>query len=292
MRDFFDGFASLDEAGREIPELLVAILAQRLDGGFRLGELPVGFPQCAHRGVFDGLVELLGGNLALADAGFPRLLLLAGIGVGLVADGARFLVLMPAQLAGDDRQESQRSGPDLHIAVFVDGRIQGIPELFHQIAQEQQGLRQNGKAFLVDVGIHQPDGNLQILAAFRQCIAGELDHQGIFGRLQRGLPFALGNVQILPPGLLDFVGNRVVAEIHATGTVTGDWFEQIVAKGHTYDGSGCETESSNCSERISRIGTVLSPSSTRSFWPNGISTGSASESNQSVSRPSFTESRG
>ena len=143
---------------------------------------------------------------------------------------------MPVQFAGNNRQESQRlaqlrpqpyqrGGAHLHIAIVVEGRIQGVPELFHQVAQEEQGIRQNSKAFFADVGIHQPDGNLQILAAFGRGIAGELDHQRVVGRLERGLPVALGNIQVLAPGLFDFVGNRVVAEIRATGIVPGDWFE-------------------------------------------------------------------
>jgi hypothetical protein len=83
------------------------------------------------------------------------------------------------------------------------------------------------------VSIHQPDRNLQILAAFRQRFAGHFDHVRVVGRFEGGFPLALGGIDIFPPGFFNLVGNRIVAQIRATGILTGNGVEQIVAKGHT-----------------------------------------------------------
>src|ERR1035438_10900771 len=39
-------------------------------------------------------------------------------------------------------------------------------------------------------------------------LAGELDHQRVLGRFERGFPVALGKFQIFAPGLFDFCALR------------------------------------------------------------------------------------
>ena len=132
--------AGLDEAGREIAELLIAIFAQLFEGSLAFVELLVSVAELRGGGGFDSRVKLFGGDFPVVDSLQARLLLFAGVGIGLVADFARFVVLVPAQLAGNQGQETEglaqfgaepheRSGADFHVAVFVDRRIEEVPDI-------------------------------------------------------------------------------------------------------------------------------------------------------------------
>src|SRR6266545_5968945 len=144
-----DLFQRLDEravAGRGVAELLLAELVELLN---RLGAaLEIGDELLVERlwGRLERLVELLGGELLLADRRFPRrLLLLVSLGVGFVADGARLLVLEHVVAGLVQRRRPDRGvevtahpvegpRPELRVAAFELG-IELIPELLQQAAE-------------------------------------------------------------------------------------------------------------------------------------------------------------
>ena len=63
--------------------------------------------------------------------------------------------------------------------------------------------RQADEAFLANVGVGQPDGDLQIFAALGNGLAGHLNDGGPIGRLDGGDPHALVYVQVFPAGFFD-----------------------------------------------------------------------------------------
>ena len=222
LRDFFDGVAGLDQAGCEIAELLIAILAQLFERGLAFVELFESIAKLRSGGGFHGRVKLFGGDLFIVDGLEARVLLFAGVGVGLITDLARLVVLVPTQLAGDDGKEAerlpqlgakphQRCGADLHIAVFVDRRVEQVPILLEQIVEKLETRREANETFLANMRIRQPDGDLQIFAALGNGLAAHLDDGRPIGRLEGGLPDTLVYVQIFPAGFFNFVGDGVVA---------------------------------------------------------------------------------
>ena len=69
-------------------------------------------------------------------------------------------------------QPLQGRGADFHVAVFVDLRIERVPELLQKLVEKVEGRREQREAFAADVGIHQPHRDLQVLTAFGENLAG------------------------------------------------------------------------------------------------------------------------
>ena len=173
-------------------------------------------------------------------AGFALLIALSGVFLG--PHGSRFLELVIAEPAPRQGRLAHRivqprshpfqgSAAQFEIAV-LDFRIERVPEILDQPAQQAQTLLQPGETLLMQERLGEPGGQLQIFGLRGQRLAGQLDHQLVVGDFALALPLALRRIVILAAGFLDLVVDRSVAEIGSAGVVAWDRVKQIVAQGH------------------------------------------------------------
>ena len=254
-----EGAPQAAEAGRVLGKVLVSEVFQGPELLEALLQLLFEFDVEGLRRGADVGVEILGRQLALFDgrlAGF-ELLAVAGA-VGLVADGPGLAVLVPTvTAAGQGRplqgvveartHPIQDAGPHVGIAVLQLG-MERVPEPLHQLTDEVEAPAEPWDALFVDESFGEPGGELEVLAALGEGVAGELDHFGEVRLLDLVLPDALGEFFLLAAGFFDLVVDRLVAKILSARVVAGDRVEQIVAERHV----GQDSAGRNSSFRTSR----------------------------------------
>ena len=82
-------------------------------------------------------------------------------------------------------EPEERGGPDLQVLLALDGRIEPIPALLHQLPQEVQAVAQAGEPMLLDQGLGQSRGDEQVLGSPGERLLGPADNAGPVGFLER-----------------------------------------------------------------------------------------------------------
>ncbi len=247
VADLLDGGAHRAESGGCIPELPPTQPGEsfeHLEDAVEVG-LQIGI-ECFGRGV-ESLVPFFAAHFAFGKSSAAGFLLGLGIGAALVSDRTGFLELEPVGSLPRDGQAAEcgihsgteplkRGGAQLGVAVF-NLRVEAVPEVLNQTADEIQGSAQAGKALTLEQRLSEPDRDLEILALLGERIAGQLDYERVIGGLSLMLPFSLRSIVVLAPGFFDLVVDRRVAQVLAAWILAGNRIQQIVSEGHRVEGA-------------------------------------------------------
>jgi hypothetical protein len=110
--------------------------------------------------------------------------------------------------------------------------------------QEAEAGRQRRESLAAYMRVHQPRGNLEILAALGNGFARKLDHLRVIRHLQGAFPSALRRLDIFAPRLFELVRYRVVTKIDAARIIAGNGIQEVFSEGHNRYAAEVEDDSS------------------------------------------------
>src|ERR1700728_576946 len=214
--------------GSVVSELLVTgflQLSERQEAGVKI---LLGLSVEFLRSLFKSFIEYLGSELALFDQSGALLLGVVTLCLVFISHFARLLVIEQVvgnllyyrdklqrdlQLGSD---KPQRRPPRLRVAIFQ-FRIYRVPELIDEAITQRQTILQSREALALEERLRQPGGKLQIFGLVGEQVGGEFDDQQVVRNLAVTLGHPGWRLIFLAPRFLDFVVNRIVAQVGAAG---------------------------------------------------------------------------